>query len=57
MAQAPDTKCDEIEITPAMMEAGAYAWATGDNEFDSIEIIVSRIFREMMKSKKQECKA
>jgi hypothetical protein len=48
---------DEIEITPAMLRAGALAWAKGDPEFDSFEEIAARIYREMVKARNSGCTA
>jgi hypothetical protein len=47
---------DKTEITPEMKQAGAFAWAQGDSEFDSPEEIVSRIFRAMMEARKRACR-
>lgn len=38
----------EIEITPAMIEAGALALSKHDAEFESSEEAVARIFRAML---------
>jgi hypothetical protein len=52
-AGAPEV---EIEITPAMLEAGVLAWSQGDEEFYSPDEIVSRIFREMIEAKRLACR-
>jgi hypothetical protein len=40
---------DEIEVTPEMAEAGAAAFYRGDQRFESAEVIVTRIYRNMEK--------
>lgn len=44
---APEAGAPEIEITPAMIEAGVLAWSEGDSEFEPVTEIVARIYRVM----------
>ena len=39
---------EEIEITPAMVEAGVLCWLEGDPRVEEIEIIIRRVFAAML---------
>jgi hypothetical protein len=45
---APSTT---TEVTPAMVEAGAHAYAMSDRRFEGIEDILPRIFRAMWEAR------
>jgi hypothetical protein len=54
-ASAGEAGAPEIEITPAMIEAGVLAWSQGDEEFDSPDVIVSRIFVAILRARTPAC--
>jgi hypothetical protein len=37
----------EVEITPAMMEAGILAYVSYDSRFEELEDVVTRVYRAM----------
>jgi hypothetical protein len=47
---APEAGAPEIEVTPAMIEAGVLAWSQGDAEFEPVSDIVTKIYRAMRKA-------
>lgn len=51
---APDRPAnEEIEVSPAMIEAGVRAYADFDVEFDSVGELVSDVFKAMMRAGRQ----
>ncbi len=51
MAKPAKTEPDEIEVTPAMIEAGAVAYWRGDTRFEDAADIVREIYREMERAR------
>lgn len=45
--KVPEAGAPEIEVTPAMIEAGVLAWSEGDAEFEPVSEIVLRVYRSM----------
>jgi len=48
---AGDTGATDIEITPAMVEAGTREFWGHDNQYESAEVLVQRIYRAMVRAK------
>ena len=46
---------EEIEITPAMIEAGAHEYWSFDDRFDPLSDAVIRIWRAMERARTLEC--
>ena len=58
MTDIPSKHCEEIEITPEMIEAGAEAKSGHDDRFESADEMIARVYRaKVLKAKGDACGA
>ncbi len=53
MSEPKPTDCDDVEITPEMIEAGVYELQDYDPEGDDLDFTVRWIFEAMMRAAKK----
>ena len=48
-----DSDAPDVEITPEMITAGTREFWGHDNQYESAEVLVQRIYRAMMRAKRR----